>query len=80
MAQIRLIKIKDHTDGDASHLPNPQTHTQVSPPDNYLEKLGTLWMQHEGRAQAGITYKIDRLPDGYTVWVRLSYIKIHKTC
>jgi hypothetical protein len=70
MGQIRIIKINDGTDGDATHIPNTSTHRRVEPPSLYLEKLGKLWMEHRGEAQPGITYRLDRLPDGYTVWER----------
>jgi hypothetical protein len=68
MAQIRLVKIKDQSDGNANHTANAQTHTK-SDVSNYLEKLGTLWMKERGEAQPGVVYRLDRLPAGYTVWV-----------
>jgi hypothetical protein len=70
MAQDGIVKINAFSDGDASHIPNTSTHRQYKPPTLYLEKLGTLWMTHRKEAQPGFTYRIDRLPDGYTVWER----------
>jgi hypothetical protein len=70
MTQIRLVRIGDTTDADASHAPSPSTHTKVDPPTLYLEKIGTLWIQYLGKAERGVTYRLNKLPDGYTVWVR----------
>ena len=70
MAQVRFVKIRDVTDGDATHAPSPSTHTKVDPPTLYLEKIGTLWMQHLGKAAPGVIYRLDKLPGGYTVWVK----------
>jgi hypothetical protein len=74
MVQIRLISIKGGSDGDATHLPNPLTHTRVDEPLGYFDKLGSMWMRHVGKAQPNTTYRIDKLPNGYTVWVRQSHI------
>ena len=68
MAQVRLIQINNGTDADVSHRPSGPGYSRVDPPEGYLTKLGTMWMQDIGKAQAGVTYRINKLPNGYEVW------------
>ncbi|KAF2801573.1 uncharacterized protein BDZ99DRAFT_577513 [Mytilinidion resinicola] len=63
-----IVPIWDGSDGDASHQPDRTTHKLVDPPTLYLEKVGTLWMIHLGKARAGVKYKLDRLPQGYRMY------------
>ncbi|TKA59221.1 hypothetical protein B0A49_11908 [Cryomyces minteri] len=67
-SRVEIVPINTGSNGDPSHRPSTGTHTLDDPPTNYLEKLGTLWMKHRGDARPGILYKLDKLPDGYTVW------------
>jgi hypothetical protein len=48
-----IVPIRDGSDGDASHQPNRTTYQLVDPPTIYLEKIGSLWMNHLGKARQG---------------------------
>ncbi|KAH6853053.1 hypothetical protein BKA58DRAFT_394770 [Alternaria rosae] len=58
------------SDGDPLHVPPPGIHTQVDPPTLYLEKIGQAWIEHRGEARPGVTYILEALPAGYTMWER----------
>ncbi|KAF2627585.1 hypothetical protein BU25DRAFT_50603 [Macroventuria anomochaeta] len=65
-----VVRLRPGTDGNASHVPKPGTHTQLNPPTLYLEKIGDQWMKARGEAQPGVKYILESLPVGYTLWQR----------
>ncbi|KAF2758641.1 hypothetical protein EJ05DRAFT_510541 [Pseudovirgaria hyperparasitica] len=67
---VVIVPINSGSDGDPTVHPSYATHTPVDPPTLYLEKIGQLWMETRGQAQRGVTYRLDRLPHGYTLWER----------
>ncbi|KAL2350019.1 hypothetical protein BJ546DRAFT_831140, partial [Cryomyces antarcticus] len=67
-SRVEIVPINTGSNGDPSHRPRTAAHTLDDPPTKHLEKLGTLWMKLRGDARPGILYKLDKLPDGYTVW------------
>jgi hypothetical protein len=59
------------SDGDPLHVPKQGSScTQVNPPTLYLEKIGQQWQEHQGKAQPGVKYVLEALPNGYTMWQR----------
>lgn len=64
------VPLRPGSDGDATHVPRPGSHTQVIPPTLYLEKIADKWMNARGEAQAGKKYILQNLPAGYTMWQR----------
>jgi len=62
------VPINPVSDGDPSHLPQHAAYRAVVPPNLYLEKIGTQWMQARNEAKPGARYYLDRLPDGYTLF------------
>lgn len=64
------VRIPPQSDGNAAHVPKTSQFTIVDPPILYLEKLATLWMEKQGQAKPGYRYFLDRLPAGYTVWMK----------
>ena len=65
-----IVQLRAGSDGDASHVPNPGTYTQLDPPTLYLEKIGQQWLEARGEAQLGVEYTLANLPAGYTLWHR----------
>ncbi|KAF2177658.1 hypothetical protein K469DRAFT_602462 [Zopfia rhizophila CBS 207.26] len=65
-----IVPIRDGSDGDATHRPDPTKFSILDPPAIYLEKIGTLWMQDRGEALPGVRYLLQRLPAGYAVFER----------
>ncbi|KAF2796107.1 hypothetical protein K505DRAFT_212638, partial [Melanomma pulvis-pyrius CBS 109.77] len=65
-----IVPLRPGSDGDATHRPTSQTYTQVDPPTLYLEKIGLQWMKSRKEALPGLTYALERLPAGYTMWQR----------
>ncbi|KAF2277848.1 uncharacterized protein EI97DRAFT_274949 [Westerdykella ornata] len=64
-----IVPLRRGSDGDPTHRPDKPTFTQADP-RNYLEKLATLWMQARGERLPGISYVLERLPEGYAVFGR----------
>lgn len=64
-----IVPLRGGSDGDASHRPDNPAF-QLSPLDNYLEKLGTLWMKDRKESLPGVSYHLERLPTGYAVFGR----------
>ncbi|KAH7065295.1 hypothetical protein B0J12DRAFT_639771 [Macrophomina phaseolina] len=65
-----VVPIEPYSDGDPQHRPNRSDYALQDPPTIYLEKLAESWMKERGEYQKGVTYVLDKLPDGYTVWGR----------
>ncbi|KAF4302545.1 Transcription-silencing protein Clr2 [Botryosphaeria dothidea] len=65
-----VVPIEPYSDGDASQRPTRSDYTLQDPPTIYLEKLAESWMKERGEYHKGVTYVLDKLPDGYTVWGR----------
>jgi hypothetical protein len=73
MSQNRvLVRLRPGcSDGDPLHVPKQGSNcTQVDPPTLYLEKTGQQWQERKGRAQPGVKYVLEALPNGYTMWQR----------
>ena len=68
--KTKVISINTFSDGDATHEPKAPGYSKVEPPDVYLEKIATLWMNHRGESVTGVRYVLNRLPDGYTLWAK----------
>ncbi|KAF1946782.1 hypothetical protein EJ02DRAFT_450136 [Clathrospora elynae] len=65
-----VVRLRPGSDGDATHVPKQDNHTQVDPPVLYLEKIGQQWMERRGDALPGVKYILESLPAGYTLWQR----------
>ncbi|KAF2713555.1 hypothetical protein K504DRAFT_424265 [Pleomassaria siparia CBS 279.74] len=65
-----IVPLRPGSDGDVSHRPTGQTYRQLNPPTLYLEKIGMQWMNDRNEALPGISYALERLPAGYTLWER----------
>ncbi|KAL8933038.1 MAG: hypothetical protein Q9216_006553, partial [Gyalolechia sp. 2 TL-2023] len=65
-----VINGPTYSDGDASHRPDKPNYTRFDT-DMYLQKIATKWMEEEaGGAEAGKTYTLGGLPQGYELWGR----------
>lgn len=63
-----VISINDHSDGDASHRPQPEWKRANE--TIYLEKLAAQWKAKLGTVRPGVKYYLDRLPEGYALFER----------
>ncbi|KAL0264576.1 hypothetical protein SLS55_000526 [Diplodia seriata] len=63
-----VVPIEPYSDGDPTHCPSRAEFRLQDPPSIYLEKLAESWMKERGEYHKGVTYTLDRLPHGYTVW------------
>ncbi|OJD35831.1 transcription-silencing protein clr2 [Diplodia corticola] len=68
LAGAIVVPIEPYSDGDPTHCPNRAEFRLQDPPSIYLEKLAESWMKERGEFHKGVTYTLDRLPHGYTVW------------
>jgi hypothetical protein len=64
------VPLRSGSDGDPTHVPTAGSKTQVDPPALYLEKIGQQWIEARGQAQEGVTFVLENLPAGYTMWER----------
>ena len=62
-ANIRILPIQPGSDGDGRRRPKTNDFTRND--DHYLERLAAQWAKDQGLPTAGITYRLDKLPDGY---------------
>ncbi|KAK3080287.1 hypothetical protein LTS18_002638 [Coniosporium uncinatum] len=67
-APTLTVSINPGSDGDSSHRPQNAAYRAKIPPNLYLEKIGTQWMQWRDEAKPGVRYYLDRLPDGYMLF------------
>ncbi|PVI03227.1 hypothetical protein DM02DRAFT_496486, partial [Periconia macrospinosa] len=63
-----VVPLRPGSDGDPSHAPSNPAYKQYDPPTLYLEKLAIEWMKSRGESKPGVTYILERLPHGYTVY------------
>lgn len=63
-----VVPLRPGSDGDATHRPVGASFSQVDPPTLYLEKLADQWMKRRGEARPGVSYILERLPDGYALF------------
>ncbi|KAF1954618.1 hypothetical protein CC80DRAFT_493737 [Byssothecium circinans] len=66
--RVVVVPLRPGCDGDPTHRPTGSSFTEVDPPTLYLEKIATKWMKARGEAQAGVSYILDRLPQGYALY------------
>ncbi|KAI9656506.1 MAG: hypothetical protein M1821_004713 [Bathelium mastoideum] len=69
-APTRIVSINTFSDGDSNQRPKGPGVSKVDPPQIYLEKIASLWMSHRGESVPGVRYVLDRLPDGYALWIK----------
>ncbi|KAF2093519.1 hypothetical protein NA57DRAFT_48274 [Rhizodiscina lignyota] len=67
-SNIVIVDAPDASDGDPTHRPEGAQYKLCNPPNIYLEKLGTGWMKHRGKAKPGMRYFLKKLPTGYEVY------------
>ncbi|KAF2638215.1 hypothetical protein P280DRAFT_78409 [Massarina eburnea CBS 473.64] len=68
MVRKIVVPLRAASDGDPTHRPVGTGYTEVDPPTLYLEKIATEWMRARGEAAPGISYTLERLPDGYAMF------------
>lgn len=62
-----VVSIAVWNDSDGTNAPAKDTSRTRN--DAYFEeRLADLWMKDRGQHQPGVTYKLNRLPTGYTGW------------
>ncbi|KAL8834337.1 MAG: hypothetical protein Q9170_003791 [Blastenia crenularia] len=66
---VVVINGPNHSDGNAEHHPKSARYA-VSNKDAYLQTLANAWMKEVGGSQAGTTYTLAGLPQGYELYER----------